>query len=84
MIALRRVELGFKRQAGEANHAIQRRTQLMRHVSQKLRLNTRRFLGAFLRQIQFDVLDFHLLQRFAQVRGGLVDVVLHLFMVGRK
>ncbi|MNS88805.1 hypothetical protein D3C72_1227960 [compost metagenome] len=61
VIALGRIKLRFERQAGKANHPVQRRTQLVGHIRQELRFNTRRFLGAFLRQIQLDVLDLHLL-----------------------
>ena len=84
VIALGWREVGFQRQAGKANHAIQRRAQLMRHISEKFRLNARRFLGAFFRQIQLNVLDLHLLQRFTKIRRCLIDIVLHLFMVSGK
>ena len=56
----------------------------MGHVRQELRLNTGRLLGALFGQIQLDVLDLHLLQGFTQVGGGLIDVMLHLLMVGRQ
>ncbi len=84
MVTLGRVQLAFERQTGEANHPVQRRAQLVRHVRQELRLNTCRLLRTFFRQIQLHVLDLHLLQRFAQVRGGLVNVVLHLFVISRQ
>lgn len=82
MIALGRVEIGFQRQAGKADDAVERRAQLVGHVGKELGLDARRFLGALFRQIQFDVLDLHLLQRFAQIGGRLIDVVLHLFVIG--
>ena len=84
VIALSRVKLAFQRQAGKADHAIERRTQLVRHIGKEFRLNTCRFLGALFRQIQLNVLDLHLLQRFAQVGRGLVNVVLHLFVIRRQ
>lgn len=31
---------------------------------------------------QLDVLDLHLLQGFTQIGGGLIDVLLHLFVIG--
>ena len=84
MIALRRVKLAFQRQAGKADHPIERCTQLVRHIGKEFRFNPRRFLGALFRQIQLNVLDLHLLQRFAQVRRRLVNVMLHLFVIGRQ
>ena len=62
--ALRSVEIGFQRQAGKADHPIERGAQLVRHIGQELRLNARRLLGALFRQVQLDVLDLHLLKRF--------------------
>ena len=84
MVALCGIQLRFQRQAGKTDNPVKRRTQLVRHISQKLRFNTRRFLGALFRQVQFNVLDLHLLQGFAQIRGGLIDIVLHLFVIGRQ
>ena len=64
VVALRGVEIGFQRQAGKADHPIERGAQLVRHIGQELRLNARRLLGALFRQVQLDVLDLHLLKRF--------------------
>ena len=64
MIALGWIKLRFQRQAGKANHAIQWRTQLVRHIGQELRFNARRLLGTLFGQIQLDVLDLHLFQGF--------------------
>ena len=54
----------------------------MRHVGKELGLDARGFLRALFRQIQLHVLDLHLLKRFPQIRGGLVDVMLHFLMIG--
>ena len=56
----------------------------MRHIGKELGLDARGLLGALFRQIQLDVLNLHLLQRFAQIRGCLIDIVLHLLVVGRQ
>ncbi len=64
VVALRSVEIGFQRQAGKADHPIERGAQLVRHIGQELRLNARRLLGALFRQVQLDVLDLHLLKSF--------------------
>ena len=84
VIPLSGVELAFQGQTGKADHAIERCTQLVRHIGKEFRFNPRRFLGALFRQIQLNVLDLHLLQRFAQVGRRLVNVVLHLFVIGRQ
>ena len=84
VVALRGVEIGFQRQAGKADHPIERGAQFVGHIGQELRLNARRLLGALFRQVQLNVLDLHLLKGFPQIGGRLVDVVLHLLMVGRQ
>ncbi|MND90775.1 hypothetical protein D3C80_828680 [compost metagenome] len=84
VVGLGDAHFGFQHLAGKAYHAVERSTQLVRHVRQEFGFDARRFLGAFFRQIQLDVLDLHLLQGFAQVGGRLIDVLLHLFMVGRE
>ena len=84
VVALRGVEIGFQRQAGKADHPIERGAQFVGHIGQEFRLNARRLLGALFRQVQFDVLNLHLLKGFPQIGGGLVDVVLHLLMVRRQ
>ena len=65
VVALGGVEFGFERQTSKTNHPVKRRTQLVRHVGEELRLDARGFLRALFRQIQFNVLDLHLLKRFA-------------------
>ncbi len=84
MIALGRRQLGFQRQPGKANHAVERGAQLVGHIGQKFGLDAGGFLGALLRQVQLDVLDLHLLKGFTQIRCCLIDVVLHLLVVGRQ
>ena len=64
VVALRSVEIGFQRQAGKADHPIERGAQFVGHIGQEFRLNARRLLGALFRQVQLDVLDLHLLKRF--------------------
>ena len=56
----------------------------MRHIGEEFGFDSRRFLRAFFRQVQLDVLDFHLFKRFPQIRCRLIDVMLHLFVVGRQ
>ena len=53
----------------------------MGHVGQKLRFHPGRLLSPLLGHIQFDVLDLDLLQGLAQIRGGLIDVHLHLVVI---
>ena len=84
VVALGGIQLGFQRQARKADHAVQRGTQLMGHVGQKFRLDARGFLRTLFREIQLDVLDLHLLERFTQIGGRLIDIVLHLFVIGRE
>ncbi len=82
IVALGGAERGFQHLTGKADHAVERSAQLVRHIGEKLRLDARRFLGALFRQVQLDVLNLQLLQRFPQIPGRLIDIVLHLFMVG--
>ncbi len=63
-VALRSVEIGFQRQAGKADHPIERGAQLVRHIGQELRYLCAPPPGAAFRQVQLDVLDLHLLERF--------------------
>ncbi|MNP26068.1 hypothetical protein D3C76_1189060 [compost metagenome] len=61
VIALSWIKFRLERQARKANHPVERRSQLVGHVGEELRFNARRFLSAFLRKVQLNVLDLHLL-----------------------
>ena len=47
IIGLGRAQIGFQHLAGEADHAVERSTQLVRHVGQEFGLDARRLLRAF-------------------------------------
>ena len=81
VVGLARGQAGFQQLAGKTDDPVERGTQFVGHVGQKLRLDPRRLLRPFLGHVEFDVLDLDLLQSFAQVRGGLIDILLHLFVI---
>ncbi len=70
--------------AGKADDPVERGAQLVGHVGEELGLDPRRLLRPLLGHVELDVLDLDLLQRLAQVRGGLIDVLLHLLVVFRE
>ena len=78
VLALFLIESGLAQQGGEADHAVHRGADFMADIGQELGFGAARDDGAFARQIQFDVLDFHRLQRLAQFRRGQIDLFLKL------
>ena len=81
VVGLTRCQAGFEQLAGEADDAVERGAQLVGHVGQKLGFDPCRLLRPFLRHVELDVLDLYLFKRLSQIRGRLIDVLLHLLMV---
>ena len=81
VVGLARGQAGFQQLAGKTDDPVERGAQLVRHVGQKLRFDPCRLLRPLLGHVELDVLDLDLLQGFAQIRGGLIDVLLHLLVI---
>ncbi len=81
VVGLARREAGLEQLAGKTDDAVERSAQLVRHVGEELRLDPCRLLRPLLGHVELDVLDLDLLQRLAQIRGGLIDILLHLLMI---
>ncbi len=64
---------------GEAEDAIERRTDFVAHVGQELGLDAAGLEGLLACQVQFDVLDLDGLEVLLHILGGLVDALLELF-----
>lgn len=81
VVGLARGQTGLEQLAGEADDPVERGAQLVGHVGEELGLDPGRLLGALLRHVELDVLDFDLLEGLPQIRCRLIDVLLHLLVI---
>src|SRR5690606_25667355 len=63
VLVLTSAQFAALQQRGEAENAVERRTQFVAHVGEELGLDAAGLLRRLARQIQFDVLDLDGLQR---------------------